>query len=81
MVSVEAGTKVVIDIEIIKADSIEKSAEISSLDEKRFRLDLPGAEKKKTPQTPYIMTADGGENRVIGDRPKDNSYCSPPLHC
>ncbi len=43
VVSVEAGTKVVIEIETIKGDNIEKSTEIITFDEKRFRLDLPGS--------------------------------------
>ncbi len=76
VVSVEAGTKVVIEVEIIKADNIEKSTEIITFDEKRFRLDLPGTDEINAPETPYIMTVDGGENWVIGDRPKDRFYCS-----
>ena len=76
VVSVEAGTKVVIEVEIIKGDNIEKSTEIITFDEKRFRLDLPGSDEINAPETPYIMTVDGGENWVIGDRPKDRFYCS-----
>ncbi len=34
------------------------------------------ADEKMTSETPYIMTVDGGENWVIGDRPKDRFYCS-----
>ena len=76
MFTVEAGTRAVIEVEIIKGDNIEKSFEIVSFDEKRFRIDLLGEDKKKTEQTPYIMTVNNGENWVIGDKPKDKFYCS-----
>lgn len=74
--TVEAGTRAVIEVEIIKGDNIEKSFEIVSFDEKRFRIDILGEDKKKTEQTPYIMTVNNGENWVIGDKPKDKFYCS-----
>ena len=74
--TVEAGTRAVIEVEIIKGDNIEKSSEIVSFDEKRFRIDILGEDKKKTEQTPYIMTVNNGENWVIGDKPKDKFYCS-----
>ena len=72
----EAGNRAKIEIEVIKGDSIEKSNEIITFDEQRFRIDLPGSEKTITEQTPYIMTVDGGENWVIGDKPEDKFYCS-----
>ena len=74
--TVEAGTRAVVEIEVIEGDNIEKSTEIITFDEKRFRIDLLGAEKKKTEQTSYIMTINGGKNWVIGDKPKDRFYCS-----
>ncbi len=73
---VQAGTKVILEIEITKGDKVEKSTEIITYDEKRFRIDILGTEKKVTPQTPYIMTVNNGENWVIGDKPKDKFYCS-----
>lgn len=35
VVSVEAGTKVVIEIEIIKGDNVDKSTEIITFDERK----------------------------------------------
>lgn len=72
----EAGTRATMEVEVIEGGKIEKSTEITTFDEKRFRLDLPGANKKKTEQSPYIMTVDGGENWIIGDRKKSKFYCS-----
>lgn len=72
----EAGSRARIEIEVIKGESIEKSSEIITFDKQRFRIDLPGTEKTITEQTPYIMTVDGGESWVIGDKPKDKFYCS-----
>jgi hypothetical protein len=72
----QAGTKVVLEVEITQGDKVEKSTEIITYDEKRFRIDILGTEKKVTPQTPYIMTVDNGENWVIGDKPKKKFYCS-----
>ena len=73
---VEAGTRVVVEIEVIEGDSIEKSSEIITFDENRFRIDFPGAGKEVTDTTAYIMSVNGGENWVIGDKPKDKFYCS-----
>lgn len=75
-VTVEAGTRVNIEVEIIKGDNIEKSNEIITFDENRFRIDFPDAGKEVTDQTPYIMSANGGDNWVIGDKPKDRFYCT-----
>jgi hypothetical protein len=56
----QAGTKVVLEVEVTQGDKVEKSTEIITYDEKRFRIDILGTEKKVTPQTPYIMTVDNG---------------------
>jgi len=74
--TVEAGTRVVLENEVIKGDNVEKSAEIVTFDENRARIDFVGADKKITEQTPYIMTVDGGENWVMGDTSEDRFYCS-----
>jgi hypothetical protein len=74
--TVEAGTRVVVENEVIKGDNVEKTAEIVTFDEKRARIDFVGADKKITEQTPYIMTVDGGENWVMGDTSEDRFYCS-----
>jgi hypothetical protein len=74
--TVEAGTRVIIENEVIEGDSVEKSAEIVTFDERRARIDFVGTDKKITEQTPYIMTVDGGENWVMGDTAEDRFYCS-----
>ncbi len=74
--TVEAGTQAVIEIEVIEGGNTEKSHEIITFDEKRFRIDFVGADRKKTDETPYIMTVDGGENWVMGDKPKKKFYCT-----
>jgi hypothetical protein len=71
-----AGTRAVVEVEEIEGDKIEKSIEIITFDENRFRIDLLGADGIKTDQTPYIMTINGGVNWVIGDKPRDKFYCS-----
>jgi hypothetical protein len=76
VLTVEAGTQAVIEIEITKGDSVEKHAEIITFDEERFRIDFVGEDRKITDETSYIMTVDGGERWVMGDRPKDGFYCS-----
>ena len=74
--AVEAGTRVVIEVEVIKGDNVNKSHEIITFDEKRFRIDFPGVDEEVTDQTSYIMTVNGGENWVIGDKPEDTFYCT-----
>ena len=72
----EAGTRAIIEVEVIKGDNIEKSTEIITFNGSRGRIDFPGADNKVTEQTPYIMTVDGGENWIMGDKAKDRFYCS-----
>ncbi len=74
--TVEAGTRVVVEVEVTKGDSIEKSIEIITFNKDRFRIDFPGAGKELTDQSPYIMTVNSGENWVIGDKSKDGFYCT-----
>lgn len=74
--TVNAGTRGVIEVEIIKGESVEKYAEIYTFDDERFRIDFVGEDLKITDETPYIMTVDGGEQWVMGDKPKDKFYCS-----
>ena len=75
-VSVQAGEKIVVEVVVTKGNSVEKSIEIVTYDENRFRIDLPVDTKEVTAETPYIMSVDNGENWVIGDKPKDRFYCS-----
>ena len=72
----EAGTRVIVEVEVIEGDSAKKSNETITFDENRFRIDFPEAGKEVTDQSPYIMTVNGGENWVIGDKPKDKFYCT-----
>lgn len=72
----EAGMRDIVEVEVIKGDNIEKSTEIFTYNGSRGRIDFPGADNKVTEQTPYIMTVDGGENWIMGDKVKDRFYCS-----
>jgi len=74
--TVKAGTRGVIEVEVIEGDSVQKNAEIYTFDDDRFRIDFVGEDLKITDETPYIMTVDGGERWVMGDKPKDRFYCS-----
>jgi hypothetical protein len=74
--TVNAGTRAVVEIEVIKGDNVEKSAEIITFDDKRARIDFVGEDRKITAETPYIMTLDGGDSWVIGDKPKNEFYCT-----
>ena len=74
--NVEAGTRVVVEVEVIEGESIEKSVEIVTYDKERFRIDFPGAGNEVTDQTPYIMSVNGGEKWIIGDNSKDGFYCT-----
>lgn len=71
-----AGTRVVVEIEVIEGESIEKHYEIISFDDRRARIDFVGPDHKVTDETPYVMTIDGGDSWVMGDKPKDKFYCS-----
>lgn len=73
---VDAQNRAVVEIEVIEGDKTEKRYEIITFDEKRFRIDFVGADKKITQQTSYIMTVDNGDNWVMGDKPKNKFYCS-----
>jgi len=74
--AVEAGTRAVIEVENIKGDNVEKHVEIITFDDERFRIDFVREDRKITDETSYIMTVNGGENWVMGDKPKDRFYCS-----
>ena len=74
--AVNAGTRAIVEIEVIKGDNVEKFIEIITVDDKRGRIDFVGEDRKITDETSYIMTVDGGEHWVMGDKPKDRFYCS-----
>ena len=74
--TVNAGTQAVIEVEVTEDGNTRKYFEILTFDENRFRIDFVGEDKKITAETPYIMTTDGGETWVMGDKPKGEFYCS-----
>jgi hypothetical protein len=74
--AVNAGTRAIVEVEVIKGDNVEKSVEIITVDDKRGRIDFVGEDRKITGETPYVMTLDGGEHWVMGDKPRDRFYCS-----
>ena len=74
--ALHAGTRLVLDIEVIKGNNVEKYAEIVTYDEERARIDFVGEDRKVTDETPYIMTIDGGDTWVMGDKPKNKFYCT-----
>lgn len=72
----QAGTRAVIEVEVEENGNVQKYFEILTFDDKRFRIDFVGENKKVTDETPYIMTVNGGDNWVMGDKPKDRFYCT-----
>jgi len=73
---VNAGTQAVIEVEVGEGDDTRKYYEILTFDDNRFRIDFVGEDKKVTAETSYIMTIDGGNTWVMGDKPKGEFYCS-----
>ena len=71
-----AGTRAIIEIKVTENGTTEKYYEILTFDDKRFRIDFVGEDRQVTEETPYIMTVNGGDNWVMGDKPKDRFYCS-----
>jgi len=74
--SAEAGTRVIVEVEVTKNDHVEKSSETITFDENRFRIDFPGAGNEVTEKTPYIMSVNGGKSWVLGDKTEDKFYCT-----
>ena len=71
-----AGTQAVIEVEVTEGGNTRKNFEILTFDDTRFRIDFVGEDKQVTDETPYIMTVDEGVTWVMGDKPKDEFYCS-----
>jgi len=64
-----------IETEIVEADKKEKDTEIITLDgDKKVRLEFLGEEKKPSDKTPYLLTIDGGNTWVIGN--KAEAFCA-----
>jgi hypothetical protein len=76
LTSVKAGTRVVVEGEVSENGNARKYFEILTADEERFRIDFVGEDRKVTNETSYIMTVDGGDTWIMGDKPKGEFYCS-----
>jgi hypothetical protein len=64
-----------IETEIVEADKKEKDTEIITIDgDKKARLEFLGEEIKPSDKTPYLLTIDGGNTWVIGN--KAEAYCA-----
>ena len=74
--TVYAGRQAIFEVVVTEDGTTQKSYEILTVDDNRFRIDFVGEDKKVTDQTPYIMTIDDGDTWVMGDKPKDKFYCS-----
>ncbi len=70
------GYQAVMEVEVKEDGDELKYFEILTFDDNRFKVDFVGEDKKVTDETPYIMTVDGGDTWVMGDKPKDQFYCS-----
>ena len=44
--AVNAGTRAIVEVEIIKGDNVEKSVEIITVDDKRGRIDFVGEDNR-----------------------------------
>ena len=71
-----AGTQGLIEVVVTEDGNTDKYFEIVTFDDQRFRIDFVGDDEKVTDATPYVMTVDGGNTWVMGDKPKDKFYCS-----
>jgi hypothetical protein len=72
----QAGTRAIVEIEVIEDKNVETHYEIINFDDKRARIDFVGPDQKVTKETPYVMTIDGGDTWVMGDKSKGKFYCS-----
>lgn len=71
-----AGTQAVIEVEVSEGDYVERSFEILTFDDNRFRIDFVGEDKKVTEISPFIMTVDDGKTWIMANKPKGEYYCS-----
>lgn len=71
-----AASIVTINIEIVKNNETKKKTEIVTIDGDKARLDFLGEAKKKTDQTPYLLTVDGGKSWILGNTYKGEYYCA-----
>ena len=61
--------------DIVEKDKKDKDTEIITIDgDKKVRMELLGTEKKPSDKTPYLLTIDGGNTWVIGN--KAEAFCA-----
>lgn len=64
-----------IETEIVDNDKKHHDTDIMTIDgDKKLRLDFLGEEKKPSDKTPYLLTTDGGNTWIIGN--KAEAYCA-----
>ncbi|MDH3947707.1 MAG: hypothetical protein OEU74_01990 [Gammaproteobacteria bacterium] len=67
--------RVTVETEIVEEEKKEKDTEIITIDgDKKVRLELLGEEKKSSDKTPYLLTIDGGNTWVVGN--KAEAFCA-----
>ena len=72
----DAGNGILQQVEVSKGKKTKTFTQIITLDEERARIDFARADPRVDGETPYIMTVDGGETWVKGDKPRDEYYCT-----
>ena len=64
-----------IETEIVEEDRKDRDTEIITIDgDKKVRLEFLGEQKKPSDKTPYLLTVDGGNTWVIGN--KAEAFCA-----
>lgn len=71
-----AASIATIDIKIKNDGQTKTKTEIVTIDGDKARLDFLGAVNKKTDQTPYLLTIDGGKSWVLGNTLKGKFFCA-----
>lgn len=71
-----AAMIVTIGIEFTKNKQTQHKKHMITIDGDKVRFDFLGTTKKKTDQTPYLLTVDGGKNYILGNTRKGKFYCA-----
>lgn len=71
-----AATVTTIEINLTEDGKSQKKNEIVTIDGDKARLDFLGEARKRTDQTPYLLTVDGGKSWVLGNTHKGKFYCA-----
>ncbi len=59
-----AATRFTYAYEVTKDDTVIKETEIATVDGDKARIEIRGADGEKKPDTPYLLTLDGGETWI-----------------